>query len=162
MDLCLLIVTISYNSPVREFMVDEMASFGLNSTNTSRTNVTGYTGGLNVNGIKGSDTLVSLGVSRRIDFESLRLTPYARATWQMVNLGVGVDNNNLINPTLNTTLADMGRQITTPRAGGTFALAGLYGTVKLAEDVYGYAGVSGDFRSGSMLVSISLEVRVKF
>ena len=46
--------------------------------------------------------------------------------------------------------------------GSTFAQAGLYGTVKLADNAYGYAGVAGEFRSGSTLGNITVGLRVQF
>jgi hypothetical protein len=79
-----------------------------------------------------------------------------------VNVGVGADSSNLINPTLNASLAGMPTTITTPKAGSTFAQAGLYGTVKFADNAYAYAGVAGEFRSGSTLGAVNLGVRVQF
>lgn len=77
-----------------------------------------------------------------------------------VNLGVGADSSNLINPTLNASLAGMPTSITTPQAGSTFVQAGLYGTVKFADNAYAYAGVAGEFRSGSTLGNVNVGVRI--
>ncbi len=196
--------------PVDTFVLDGMASFGLNSTNTSRNDVTGYASGFSHKNIKGNDALVSLGLSRPIELDDFRLTPYARATWQMVNqssfnegaspaalsvdqfngngvrgvigmaigsrtasplkekftykvnVGVGLDSSNLINPALNATLAGMPVTITTPRAGSAFVQAGFYGTVKIADNAFAYAGVAGEFRNGSSLGNVNLGVTIQF
>ncbi len=71
--------------PVDLFVIDGMASFGLNTTSTNRVDVTGYSGGFNQKNVSGHDALVSVGVSRPFDMDAFRLTPYVRATWQMVN-----------------------------------------------------------------------------
>ena len=71
--------------PVQNYVVDAMASFGVNASDLSRSDVTGLSGGFRNKTISGNDALVSLGVSRPIDLDTnLRLTPYARVTWQMV------------------------------------------------------------------------------
>ena len=196
--------------PVDPFVLDTMASYGLNSTDHSRNDVTGLTNGFRTQGIKGNDVLLSIGLSRPIELDSLRITPYVRGTWQMVNqssiaegsspaalsvdsfngsgvrgvigvaigskatnpmnesytyrvnFGLGAESSNLINPTLNASLAGIPTNITTPKAGSTFAQAGLYGTVKFAENAYAYAGVAGEFRSGSTLGNVNIGVRIQF
>ena len=71
--------------PVQEYVLDAMASFGFNSSDLSRSDVTGLSGGFKKKSISGNDALISLGVSRPIDLDTnLRLTPYARVTWQIV------------------------------------------------------------------------------
>lgn len=71
--------------PVKGYVVDAMASFGLNSSNLSRGDITNLSGGFSNKNIKGNDALVSLGLSRLIDLDTnLRVTPFARVTWQMV------------------------------------------------------------------------------
>ena len=196
--------------PIDTFVLDGMASYGMNSTDNSRGDVTGLSNGFSSKGVKGNDALLSIGLSRPIELESLRITPYIRATGQRVNqssftegaspaalsvdsfngngvrgvlgvalgskainpmnesftyrvnLGVGVDSSNLLNPTLNASLAGMPTAITTPKAGSTFAQAGLYGTVNFAENAYAYAGVSGEFRSGSTLGNVNVGLRIQF
>ncbi len=196
--------------PIQEFVLDAMASYGMNSTDTSRSDVTGLSNGFSTKGVKGSDALLSIGLSRSIELDNLRITPYIRATGQIVNqssftegsspaalsvdsfngngvrgvigvalgskvtnpmnenytyrvnVGVGADSANLINPTLNASLAGMPTTITTPKAGSTFAQAGLYGTVKFADNAYAYAGVAGEFRSGSTLGNVSVGLRIQF
>ena len=70
--------------PIEEFVVDGMASFGLNSSDISRGDVTGLGNGFRNKSISGNDALVSLGLSRPFDTDSVRITPFARATWQIV------------------------------------------------------------------------------
>jgi hypothetical protein len=79
-----------------------------------------------------------------------------------VNFGVGANSSNLINPTLNASLAGIPTNITTPQAGTMFAQAGLYGTVKFADNAYAYAEVNGEFRSGSTLGNVNIGVRIQF
>jgi hypothetical protein len=196
--------------PVEEFVVDAMASIGLNSSDLSRGDVTGLSNGFRNKTISGNDALVSLGLSRPIDTESLRITPYARVTWQTVTqsavnegsvasalsvnsftgngvrgvfgvaagskandpmneaytyrvyVGVGAESSGLLNPTLTASLAGMGTTITTPNAGATFVQAGLYGTAKIADNAYAYAGVSGEARSGQALGVFNVGLRLQF
>jgi len=196
--------------PIQEFILDAMASYGLNSTDTSRGDITGLSSGFSTKGVRGNDALLSVGLSRPIELDNLRITPYIRATGQIVNqssfsegsspaalsvdsfngngvrgvigvalgskainpmnenytykvnFGVGADSSSLINPVLNASLAGMPTNITTPQAGTMFAQAGLYGTVKFADNAYAYAGVNGEFRSGSTLGNVNVGVRIQF
>ena len=196
--------------PIDTFMLNGMASYGMNSTDTSRADVTGLSNGFSTKGVSGNDALVSVGLSRPIDLDDMRITPYVRGTWQMVNqsafnegsspaalsvnsfnsngvrgvvgvvlgskttnpmnenytyrvnLGVGADSPNLINPSLNASLAGMPTTITTPNAGSAFAQAGFYGTMKFADNAFAYAGVAGEFRNGSTLGNVSVGVRIQF
>ncbi len=70
--------------PVQEYIVDATASFGLNSSDLSRGDVTGLSNGFKNKNISGQDAMISLGVSRPVDIEQVRITPYARVTWQVV------------------------------------------------------------------------------
>ncbi len=75
--------------PLKGYVLDAMASFGVSSSDLSRSDVTGGSGFRNKN-ISGNDALLSLGVSRPIDLDTnLQLTPFARLTWQwMTQSGV--------------------------------------------------------------------------
>jgi hypothetical protein len=66
------------------FVVDAMASVGLSSSDIKRGDVTGLSSGFRNNAVSGNDMMVSLGLSRPIDMESVRVTPFARITWQRV------------------------------------------------------------------------------
>ena len=197
--------------PVKDYVVDAMASFGLNSSNLSRGDITNLSGGFSNKSINGNDALISLGLSRPIDLDTnLRITPFARVTWQMVTqssvnegyvasalsvnsysgngvrgvigaavgsktnnpmtekytyrayVGVGADSSGLLNPTMNASLAGLSTNITTPNAGAAFVQAGLYGTAKIAENAYAYAGLSGEARSGQTLGAVNAGVRIQF
>ena len=197
--------------PVKEYVVDAMASFGFNSSNLSRGDITNLSGGFTNKSITGNDALVSLGLSRPIDLDNnFRVTPFARVTWQMVTqssvnegdvasalsvnsytgngvrgvigaavgsktnnpmtdkytyrayVGVGADSSGLLNPTMNASLAGISTNITTPNAGAAFVQAGLYGTAKIAENAYAYAGLSGEARSGQTLGAVNAGVRIQF
>lgn len=199
--------------PVDAFVVDAMASIGLNSSDIVRGDITGLSNGFRNKSVSGNDALVSLGLSRPLELKSVRITPYARMTWQMVTqsavneasqgnpasalyvdrytgngvrgvigvaagskvndpmtakhtyrayVGIGMDSTGLLNPTLNASLAGMSTQITTPDAGRTYVQAGLYGTARLSENTFAYAGVSGEARSGQTLGTVNVGLRVQF
>ena len=73
-----------------------------------------------------------------------------------------MDSFSLINPTLNPMLAGMPTHITTPKAGTAFTQAGLFGTVKLADNAYAFADIGGEFRHGATLTSVNARVRILF
>ncbi|CAN1503064.1 Autotransporter beta-domain containing protein [Burkholderiaceae bacterium] len=197
-------------SVLQDYVLDGMASVGLSSTNLSRNDPTGYTGGFSSKAVLGNDALVSVGISRGFDYSDLRVTPYARLSYQYVgqnsydegsgvaalniarfsgsavrgvigvaagslnkdplkdeytyraNLAVGADTSGLLNPTLNTTLGGYSSSVTTASAGSAFVQVGLYGTVKIADNAYAYAGVSGEARSGQTLYGGSIGLRMAF
>jgi autotransporter-associated beta strand protein len=193
-----------------EYVIDGMASVGLNSSNLSRNDPSGITSGFSNKSVMGTDAMVSLGVSRPFEYNYLRVTPYARVTYQYVgqagydegssaaamsvasfsgsavrgvigvaigslnkdpfkddfsyraNVAVGADTAGLLNPTLNTTLGGFSSTVTTATSGSVFLQLGLYGTVKLADNAYGYAGVLTEIRSGQTLYGGSLGLRLAF
>ncbi len=197
-------------SVLQDYVLDGMASVGLSSTNLSRNDPTGYTGGFSSKAVLGNDALVSVGISRGFDYSDLRVTPYARLSYQYVgqnsydegsgvaalniarfsgsavrgvigvaagslnkdplkdeytyraNLAVGADTSGLLNPTLNTTLGGYSSSVTTASAGSAFVQVGLYGTVKIADNAYAYAGVSGEARSGQTLYGGSIGLRMAY
>lgn len=196
--------------PVESFMIDAMASVGLSTSDIKRGDVTGMSSGFKNNSVMGNDVMLSVGLSRAFDTQSVRLTPFARVTWQMVTqssvdegdaasalsvngftgngvrgviglaagskindpmkikntyrayVGVGVDSSGLLNPTLNASLTGVGTHISTPNAGTTFVQAGLYGTAKMSDNTFAYAGISGETRSGQTLGSINLGLKAQF
>jgi autotransporter-associated beta strand protein len=196
--------------PLDEYVLDAMASVGLNASDLSRSDDTGLSSGYRKKNISGNDVLLSLGLSRPIDMEQIRITPFARLTWQMVMqsgvnegqtgsalavnsfngngvrgmvgvavgtketnpmtepytyrayVGVGAESSGVLNPTLNASLAGFSTNITTPNAGAAFIQAGLYGTAKVADNAYAYAGISGEARTGQTLGTVNLGVRIQF
>ena len=197
-------------SVLQDYVLDGMASVGLSSTKLSRNDPTGYTGGFSSKAVMGNDALVSVGLSRGFEYSDLRVTPYARLSYQYVgqnsydegsavaalniarfsgsavrgvigvaagslnkdplkdeytyraNIAVGADTSGLLNPTLNTTLGGYSSSVTTATAGSAFVQVGLYGTVKIADNAYAYAGVSGEARSGQTLYGGSVGLRLAF
>ncbi len=197
-------------SVLQDYVLDGMASVGLSSTNLSRNDPTGYTGGFSNKAVMGNDALVSVGLSRAFEYEDVRVTPYARLSYQYVgqnsydegsgaaalniasfsgsavrgvigvaagslnkdplkdeytyraNAAVGADTSGLLNPTLNTTLGGYSSNVTTASAGSAFVQVGLYGTVKIADNAYAYAGVSGEARTGQTLYGGSVGLRLAF
>ena len=197
-------------SVLQDYVLDGMASVGLSSTNLSRNDPTGYTGGFSSKAVMGNDALVSVGLSRGFEYTDLRVTPYARLSYQYVGqnsydegngvaalniahfsgsavrgvigvaagslnkdplkdeytyrakVAVGADTSGLLNTTLNTTLGGYSSSVTTATAGSAFVQVGLYGTVKIADNAYAYAGVSGEARSGQTLYGGSVGLRLAF
>ncbi|MCM0035563.1 MAG: autotransporter domain-containing protein [Burkholderiaceae bacterium] len=197
-------------TPLETFVVDAMASLGLSSSDISRGDITGLSTGFRNKTVSGNDALISLGLSRPIEMESVRITPYARVTWQIVSqsginegdvasaltvnrytgngvrgvigvaagskannpmtakhtyrayVGVGADSSGLLNPTLNASLAGIGTNISTPNAGTTFVQAGVYGTAKLSDNTFAYAGLAGEARSGQTLGTVNVGLKVQF
>jgi autotransporter-associated beta strand protein len=195
---------------LKDYVLDGMASVGMSSTNLSRNDPTGYTGGFSSKAVLGNDALVSVGLSRGFEYTGLRVIPYARVTYQYVgqnsydegsgaaalnitrfsgsaargvigvaagslnkdplkdeftyraNIAVGADTTGLLNPTVNTTLGGYSSNVTTATAGSAFVQVGLYGTVKITDSAYAYAGVSGEARSGQTLYGGSVGLRMTF
>jgi autotransporter passenger strand-loop-strand repeat protein len=67
---------------VHSVVLDAMVMFGVNTTDISRSDPTGWTRGLSVKGISGQDGLASVGMSYPLVLPEMTFTPYARATWQ--------------------------------------------------------------------------------
>jgi len=78
---------------IQDYTVDAMASIGLNSSDLSRGDVSGLSNGFKSKSVSGNDAMLSLGVSRPIDMDQFRITPFARVTWQMVTQS-GVNEGN--------------------------------------------------------------------
>ncbi len=195
---------------MQDYMLDGMASVGLSSTDASRSDPTSNNS-LKAKGVMGNDVLVSVGLSRPFDADDLTITPYIRATWQVLNqssidegsasaaalrvnsytgnggrgvvglivgsknkdpmvdpytykfnVGVGADTNTLINPSLSANLASYGTMIQAANVGNTFVQAGLYGTMKFADNAYAYAGITGEARSGQTLGAVNIGLRMAF
>lgn len=108
---------------------------------------------LNANGVR-----AAIGVGAG----SLNKDPLKDAYTYRANLAIGADSQGLLNPSLNTTLGGFSSSVTTPIAGSTFVQAGLYGTVKMADSAYAYAGVSAEARTGQTLYGGSVGLRVAF
>jgi uncharacterized protein with beta-barrel porin domain len=108
---------------------------------------------MNANGVRG---VIGVGAG------SLNKDPLKDEYTYRANLAIGADSQGLLNPTLNTTLGGYSSSVTAPTAGSTFLQAGLYGTVKVADSAYAYAGVSVEARTGQTLYGGSVGLRVAF
>ncbi len=199
------------NMPVmQDYALDGMASVGLSSSNVTRADASAANS-LKAQGIKGNDVLLSAGISRPFDSDDVAVTPYIRASWQMlkqssfdegessvaalsvnaysgngtrgviglalgsknkdsmaeqstfrVNVAVGADTNTLINPSLSASLASYGTVIQTANVGNMFLQADFYGTVKLRDSAFAFAGITGEVRSGQNLGSLNVGVKLQF
>jgi hypothetical protein len=78
------------------------------------------------------------------------------------NLAVGVDSQGLLNPALSTTLGGYSSSVSAPTVGVACVQVGLYGTMKLSDNIYAYAGVSSEARSGQTLYGGSAGLRFAF
>ena len=93
---------------------------------------------------------------------SQALDPIKEQYTYRVNVGLGVDSTNVLNPQLNASLGGMSTTISTPGAGAAFVQAGMYGTVKFADNAFVYGGVSAEARGGQVLAGGNIGVRVQF
>ncbi len=110
-------------------------------------------GRMNANGVR---AVIGVGAG------SLNKDPLKAGYTYRANLAIGAESQGLLNPTLNTTLGGYSSTVTTPTAGAGFVQAGLYGTVKIADSAYAYAGVSAEARTGQTLYGGSVGLRVAF
>ena len=78
------------------------------------------------------------------------------------NVGVGVDSNAVLSPTLNASIAGQGTQIYTPNPSAAFVQVGVYGTAKFADNAYAYAGITSELRGGQALVGGNVGVMIQF
>lgn len=110
-------------------------------------------GRMNANGVR---AVIGVGAG------SLNKDPLKAGYTYRANVAIGAESQGLLNPTLNTTLGGYSSSVTTPTAGAGFVQAGLYGTVKVADSAYAYAGVSAEARTGQTLYGGSVGLRVAF
>ena len=93
---------------------------------------------------------------------SLNKDPLKDAYTYRANVAIGADTQGLLNPRLNTTLGGYSTSVTTPVAGVGFVQAALYGTLKVADGAYAYAGLSAEARTGQTLYGASVGLRMAF
>ena len=110
-------------------------------------------GRMNANGLR---AVIGVGAG------SLNKDPLKAGYTYRANVAIGAESQGLLNPTLNTTLGGYSSSVTTPTAGAGFVQAGLYGTVKVADSAYAYAGISAEARTGQTLYGGSVGLRVAF
>lgn len=67
--------------PLKSWVLDTLASWGVQSARHSRSDVTGFTTGLDGK-THGRDALFSAGLSRTFEWQGQRVVPYARLSWQ--------------------------------------------------------------------------------
>ena len=78
------------------------------------------------------------------------------------NVGVGMDSNAMLSPTLNASIAGLSTQIYTPAPSAAFVQIGVYGTAKIADSAYAYAGITSELRSGQALVGANVGLMIRF
>jgi autotransporter-associated beta strand protein len=110
-------------------------------------------GRMNTNGVR---AVIGVGAG------SLNKDPLKQGYTYRANLAIGADSQGLLNPSLNTTLGGYSSSVTVPTAGTGFVQAGLYGTIKVADSAYAYAGVSAEARTGQTLYGGSVGLRMAF
>jgi hypothetical protein len=113
---------------------------------------------LSVNSFTGNGVRGVLGVAAG----SKASDPMSEEYTYRVYAGIGADSSGVLNPTLNASIAGIGTNITTPNAGATFVQAGLFGTAKVSDNVYAFAGLSGEARSGQTLGVVNAGLRLQF
>lgn len=118
-------------------------------TSAAALDIARYTG----NGVRG---VVGVAVG------SLNKDPLKDDYTYRANLALGADSQGLLNPALNTALGGYSTTVSVPTVGAAFVQAGLYGTMKMSDRMYGYAGVSAEARSGQTLYGGSVGLRFAF
>ena len=195
---------------VQSVVLDGMVIFGVNITDISRSDPTGWTNGLSVKGIFGQDALASVGISYPVVLPEITFTPYARATWQYqaragsnegaspaaltverysgsgaraviglqmgsnkanpmqdqytyrFNLAVGADTAGLANPSVGTSLAGYPGAVSASQVGTMFVQTAMYGTARLSDGTYGYAGIALEARRGQIVAGGTLGIKIEF
>lgn len=79
-----------------------------------------------------------------------------------VKLALGVDTAQLLNPTLDASLAGSPIAITTPRVGSMFVQARVHGRARLAKNAHAFAGIAAEARGGSLLSTVNVGVQIRF
>ena len=112
----------------------------------------------NVNSYNGNEVreVISLTVC------SKATDPTKKKYTYKANVGVGVDSNAVLSPTLNASIAGRGTQIYTPTPGAAFVQVGVYGTAKIADTAYAYAGITSELRGGQALLGANVGVMIQF
>ncbi len=113
---------------------------------------------LSLNGYSANGARGLIGISTGTNAKD----PMTETYTYKANLAVGTDTNTLINPTLTANLAGYGTTIQTPNVGNTFVQAGLYGTLKFADNAYAYAGITAEVRSRQTLEAINVGLKIQF
>jgi uncharacterized protein with beta-barrel porin domain len=195
---------------VHSVVLDAMVLFGVNTTDISRSDPTGWSSGLSVKGISGQDALASVGISYPVVLPEIIVTPYARATWQYqaragsnegvspaaltvdsysgngaraviglqlgsnkvnpmkdqytyrFNFAVGADTAGLANPSVGTSLASYSGSVSASQVGTVFLQTAMYGTARLSDGTYGYAGISVEARRGQIVAGGTLGIKIEF
>lgn len=78
------------------------------------------------------------------------------------SFGVGVDNGDALQPSLQSSLADSRHTIHAPDAGRAFAELGGSATIRVSSDTYAFIGVNGEARSGKRSYGGNVGVRISF
>jgi autotransporter-associated beta strand protein len=97
-----------------------------------------------------------------VTFESNIRAPAQQNYSYRMNLALGADTSQLLNPTLDASLAGTPIAVTTPRAGSMFVQAGIHGRARLARNAYAFAGIGGEARSGSLSSTVNVGVQIRF
>ena len=131
------------------WQIVNQSAFDEGASSAASLSVSGYSG----NGLRG---LAGVSVSAKNKDPMLDDYTYK------ANIAVGADTNTLINPSLQANLVSYGTTIQTANVGNSFVQAGLYGTVKFANNGFAYAGIAGEARNGQTLGSVNLGARLQF
>jgi hypothetical protein len=88
--------------------------------------------------------------------------PLAAPVTFQFNLGVGADAGNLLNPSLNGTLAGIGMSIAAPHVSPAFGQASMGGTLRVSPSAYVYGQLFGEVHSNATIAGISGGLRLTF
>ena len=79
-----------------------------------------------------------------------------------LNLAVGADTPGLANPSVGTSLAGYSGSVSASQVGSLFVQTAMYGTARLNDGTYGYAGISVEARRGQIVAGGTLGIKIEF
>jgi hypothetical protein len=78
------------------------------------------------------------------------------------NFAVGADTAGLVNPSVGTSLASYSGSVSASQVGTIFVQTAMYGTARLSDGTYGYAGISVEARRGQIVAGGTLGIKIEF
>ena len=101
---------------------------------------------------------VTLGLTAR----SAQRSPLSDTLTYQFSAGIGRDNGNLAQTTVQANLAGYSMGIVSPQVGRLFGQASFTGTLRLGKQAYAYLGLNGEVRRGKNDVGVNGGLRVAF
>ncbi|MGH7461615.1 MAG: autotransporter outer membrane beta-barrel domain-containing protein, partial [Longimicrobiales bacterium] len=113
---------------------------------------------LNLSRYDATGNRVTLGLTAR----SANRSPLSDTLTYQFSAGIGRDNGNLTQATVQASLAGIGMGIVSPDVGRLFGLASFTGTLRLGKQAYAYLGLNGEVRRGKNDIGVNGGLRIAF